>query len=84
MLGGKSFDKRLFSDSRGPPSPSPQLLNVVVAVLLDEFISSVQREKEEAERRERLQNDKKKISGFLDPLTGVFVCVCVCLCVFCS
>jgi len=49
---------------------SVMLLNVVVAVLLDEFISSVSREKEEDEKRERIERNKKKVSGFLDALTG--------------
>lgn len=49
---------------------SIMLLNVVVAVLLDEFISSVSREKEEDEKRERIERNKKKVAGFLDALTG--------------
>jgi hypothetical protein len=45
------------------------LLNVVVAVLLDEFISSVTREKEEQEREQIRVNNKKKITGCIDTLT---------------
>ena len=44
------------------------LLNVVVAVLLDEFIATVTREKEEAERDMAIEKEKRKISGCLDPL----------------
>ena len=52
---------------------SIMLLNVVVAVLLDEFISSVSREKEEDEKRERIERNKKKVAGFLDALTGTLL-----------
>eukprot|EP00960_Hanusia_phi_P000654 16901-Hanusia_phi.AAC.3 len=49
------------------------LINVVVAVLLDEFISSIQREKQEIERKERLEQEKhravRRANGILDPLT---------------
>lgn len=45
------------------------LLNVVVAVLLDEFISAVTREKEEKERLMAIEERKKKVTGILDPLT---------------
>ena len=63
-----------------PPCLSPRHNctppQVVVAVLLDEFISSVQREKDAAERLEIEERNKKKIRGFLDPMTGaLFVCV---------
>ena len=45
------------------------LLNVVVAVLLDEFIVSVVREKEQAEREAEKENAKMRITGFLDTIT---------------
>ena len=45
------------------------LLNVVVAVLLDEFIVSVAREKEQAEREAEKENAKMRITGFLDTIT---------------
>jgi len=44
------------------------VLNVVVAVLLDEFISSVTREKEEKERQRQEELNRRKASGVLDPL----------------
>ena len=45
------------------------LLNVVVAVLLDEFISSVTRSNEEAAALLKLEHDLSKVTGVLDPLT---------------
>jgi len=48
---------------------SVTMLNVVVAVLLDEFISSVTREKEEEERQRQEELNRRKASGVLDPLT---------------
>ena len=50
------------------------LINVVIAVLLDEFISSIQREKQEIERQEKIEEEKRKAlarcSGILDPLSS--------------
>jgi len=46
---------------------------VVVAVLLDEFVSQVTLEKEEKERLDHLEQQKRKISGCLDPLTKSLV-----------
>ena len=48
---------------------SIMLLNVVVAVLLDEFIATVTREKEEKAHQEFLEKERRKISGCLDPPT---------------
>jgi len=48
---------------------SVTLLNVVVAVLLDEFIATVVREKEAHALRVEAENDKRRIKGVLDPLT---------------
>ena len=45
------------------------LFNVVIAVLLDEFVHSVQEEKEKALVQERLHAEMRKITGCLDPLT---------------
>ena len=45
------------------------LLNVVIAVLLDEFISSVTREREEEQRLAEIEINKRKVVGPLDPLT---------------
>jgi len=45
------------------------LMNVVVAVLLDEFISSVGREKDAAAFITELENAKRRITGVLDPIT---------------
>jgi len=45
------------------------LMNVVVAVLLDEFISSVGREKDAAALIMELENAKRRITGVLDPIT---------------
>ena len=45
------------------------LFNVVIAVLLDEFVASVSKEKQEAEVQERLHAEMRKITGCLDPLT---------------
>jgi hypothetical protein len=39
------------------------LLNVVVAVLLDEFIATVVREKEAHALRVEAENDKRRIKG---------------------
>ena len=48
------------------------LVNIVVAVLLDEFIASVTREKEEHEKQLKQQKELEakasRISGVLDPL----------------
>ena len=52
---------------------SIMLLNVVVAVLLDEFISSVTRAKEEEKRLADLEIQKRKVSGCLDPLTSELI-----------
>eukprot|EP00960_Hanusia_phi_P027779 747010-Hanusia_phi.AAC.1 len=50
------------------------LINVVVAVLLDEFISSIQREKQEIEMQAKIEEDKRKAltrsNGILDPLSS--------------
>jgi hypothetical protein len=46
---------------------------VVVAVLLDEFISFIAREKEEAERLRAAELEKMRITGCLDPLTKTLV-----------
>mmetsp|Transcript_16679 Transcript_16679/g.55540 ORF Transcript_16679/g.55540 Transcript_16679/m.55540 type:complete len:677 (-) Transcript_16679:706-2736(-) len=50
------------------------LINVVIAVLLDEFISSIQREKQEIERQEKIEEEKRKAltrsNGILDPLSS--------------
>ena len=48
---------------------SIMLLNVVVAILLDEFVARVTREKEEEERERQEELDKQKLKGCLDPLT---------------
>ena len=48
---------------------SVMLLNVVVAVLLDEFMQTVTRAKEEQERLEEIEQERRKITGCLDPLT---------------
>ena len=45
------------------------LLNVVVAVLLDEFITAVTREKEDLDRLQIIENRKNNVTGILDPLT---------------
>lgn len=45
------------------------LLNVVVAILLDEFIATVTRAKEAKERSEELALEKRKVKGCLDQLT---------------
>jgi ATP/ADP translocase len=52
---------------------SVMMLNVVVAVLLDEFIKHVTREKEEADRIDALEKEKRKIKGCLDELTALLV-----------
>ena len=46
---------------------------VVVAVLLDEFISFIAREKEAAERLRAAELEKMRITGCLDPLTKTLV-----------
>jgi hypothetical protein len=46
---------------------------VVVAVLLDEFICFIAREKEEAERLRAAELEKMRITGCLDPLTKTLV-----------
>jgi hypothetical protein len=48
---------------------SVMLLNVVVAVLLDEFVATVTRAKEAQERFEAEEQDKRKVKGVLDQLT---------------
>jgi len=45
------------------------LMNVVVAILLDEFIATVTRAKEEADRAEAVELEKRKVHGCLDQLT---------------
>jgi len=45
------------------------LLNLVVAILLDEFIATVTRAKEEADRAEAVELEKRKVRGCLDQLT---------------
>ena len=52
---------------------SVMMLNVVVAVLLDEFISTVTREKEAEERLRQHEVQKRKVTGCLDPLTRTLV-----------
>jgi voltage-gated sodium channel len=49
------------------------LLNVVVAVLLDEFIKFIAEEKEGERRLKEIENEKKRIVGCLDPLTKTLV-----------
>jgi voltage-gated sodium channel len=49
------------------------LLNVVVAVLLDEFINFIAQEKEGEQRLKEIENEKKRIVGCLDPLTKTLV-----------
>jgi hypothetical protein len=45
------------------------LINVCVAVLLDEFVSATIRDKEAAERALEKENLKRRITGVLDPIT---------------
>jgi hypothetical protein len=45
------------------------LINVCVAVLLDEFVSATIRDKEAAERALEKENEKRRITGVLDPIT---------------
>ena len=45
------------------------LLNVVVAVLLDEFMASVAHEKDEMMAEQQAEAEKKRITGVLDPIT---------------
>ena len=45
------------------------LINVCVAVLLDEFVSATIRDKEAAERALEKENQKRRITGVLDPIT---------------
>ena len=45
------------------------LLNVVVAVLLDEFVVTVTRATEEQERLQAIEQDKRKVTGVLDQVT---------------
>jgi len=52
---------------------SVMMLNVVVAVLLDEFIASVARAKEEEEALEQAARDRLKVTGCLDELTKMLV-----------
>jgi voltage-gated sodium channel len=52
---------------------SIMLLNLVVAVLLDEFITSVEMQKEAAHRREEMEINKRKVVGCLDPLTSEII-----------
>ena len=49
------------------------MLNVVVAILLDEFIATVTREKEDEERRWKEEQERRKITGCLDPITNGLV-----------
>ena len=46
------------------------MLNVVVAILLDEFIATVTQEKEEAERLAKEERDRRKITGSLDAVAA--------------
>ena len=48
---------------------SIMLLNVVVAVLLDEFVVTVTRATEEQERLQAIEQDKRKVTGVLDQAT---------------
>ena len=48
---------------------SIMLLNVVVAVLLDEFISTVTRAKEAEASAAAVEMEKRKVAGCLDPIT---------------
>ena len=52
---------------------SIMMLNVVVAILLDEFISTVSREKEAEEQLEREKEEKLKMKGPLDAVTKRFL-----------
>ena len=45
------------------------LLNVVIAVLLDEFVTNVEREEEKALNKLERENSKRRITGVLDPIT---------------
>jgi hypothetical protein len=49
------------------------LLNVVVAVLIEEFIKFIVQEKEDEERLKETENEKKCIVGYLDPLMKTLV-----------
>ncbi len=49
------------------------LLNVVVAVLLNEFIKFIAQEKAGEQRLKEIENEKKRIVGCLDPLTKALV-----------
>ena len=44
-------------------------MQVVVAVLLDEFLAQVARKKEVAEETEEAEREKQRITGVLDPIT---------------
>ena len=48
---------------------SIMMLNVVVAILLDEFIASVTREKEAEDKLIQDDQERRKGKGCLDPLT---------------
>jgi hypothetical protein len=48
---------------------SVMLLNVVIAILLDEFIATVTRAKEEEDRVVTIEQEKRKVRGCLDQLT---------------
>ena len=48
---------------------SVMMLNVVVAILLDEFIATVTREKEAEEKIIHDEKERRKVNGCLDPLT---------------
>jgi voltage-gated sodium channel len=52
---------------------SIMLLNVVVAVLLDKFMQTVEEAKEEAQKMHDLEIKKRKVSGVLDPLTSELI-----------
>jgi hypothetical protein len=49
------------------------MMNVVVAVLCDEFVQQVTRAQEEEERLELLEQDKRKVKGCLDMMTKAFI-----------
>ena len=48
---------------------SIMMMNVVVAVLCDEFMQQVQRGKDEEERLLHIEMEKRKVKGVLDPMT---------------
>ena len=48
---------------------STLMLNVVVAILLDEFIATVTREKEAEQAVEEFERNRRKLKGCLDAIT---------------